>query len=52
MFRCYRDLWWHNLYPVMIAAVVLWVLIKLLFSGEQQIPAAAAPAPVATWSEA
>jgi hypothetical protein len=29
MFRCYRDLWWHNLYPIMIAGVVLWGLIKV-----------------------
>jgi len=51
MFRCYRDLWWHNLYPVMIAAVILWVLIRLFFSGER-IHEAVAGEPIGTLSEA
>jgi hypothetical protein len=30
LFRSYRDLWWHNLYPIVIAAVVLWLLVRLV----------------------
>ena len=42
MFRCYRDLWWHNLYPLMIGGVVLWVVIRLLFGSARAGPPAAA----------
>lgn len=33
LFRSYRDLYWHNLYPLMIGAVVLWFVIRLFFNG-------------------
>ena len=33
VFRCYRDLWWHLLYPIMIGGVVLWIVIRLLSGG-------------------
>jgi hypothetical protein len=36
LFRSYRDLWWNNLYPVMIAGVLLWIIIRagnFVFAG-------------------
>ena len=27
IFRAFRDLWWHNLYPVAIAGVVVYTFI-------------------------
>jgi hypothetical protein len=37
IFRSYRDLWWHNLYPVIIGGVVLAFVIKFAnaFFGAQ-----------------
>ena len=31
VFRCYRDLWFHLLYPIMIGGVVFYVVIRLVF---------------------
>jgi hypothetical protein len=36
LFRAFRDLWWHNLYPVIIAGVVMYVFVRVantLFGG-------------------
>ena len=33
LFRSYRDLWWHNLYPMIIGGVVLWFLIRFCFGA-------------------
>jgi hypothetical protein len=51
MFRAFRDLWWHNMYPIMIGGVVMYVFIKMfnsLFGGVsatgEQHAAAGAPA--------
>jgi hypothetical protein len=33
LFRCYRDLWWHNLYPMLIGGVVLYAMIKFVFGA-------------------
>jgi hypothetical protein len=40
VFRSFRDLWWHNLYPVVIAGVVLYGLVKVantLFGSDEQL---------------
>jgi hypothetical protein len=29
VFRSFRDLWWHNLYPIMIGGVLLAVLVHM-----------------------
>jgi hypothetical protein len=34
VFRAYRDLWFHTLYPVMIAGVVLYIIVKP-FTGQR-----------------
>ena len=49
MFRCFRDLWWHNLDPIMIAAAVMYVLVRLFFGGNNAnqphaVPMGAVPA--------
>ena len=39
VFRCFRDLWWHNLYPIIIAGVVVSGLVWLtntLFGGTRE----------------
>ena len=33
IFRSYRDLWWHNLYPLVLGGAVLIVIIRLLFGA-------------------
>jgi oligosaccharide repeat unit polymerase len=36
LFRAFRDLWWHNLYPVIIGGVVMYVFVRIantLFGG-------------------
>jgi hypothetical protein len=36
LFRAFRDLWWHNLYPVIIGGVVMFIFVKtfnMLFGG-------------------
>jgi oligosaccharide repeat unit polymerase len=36
MFRGFRDLWWHNLYPVIIGGVVMYLFVRTfntLFGG-------------------
>ena len=47
LFRSYRDLWWHNLYPVMIGGGVLWLLIRLVFGAQSDdgvpVPGSAVP---------
>jgi hypothetical protein len=51
MFRCFRDLWWHNLYPVMIAGVVMagivWVSNTFFGGDPADQGAAGAGAPMA-----
>ncbi len=44
LFRSYRDLWWHNLYPIIIAGVVLTVVVRLLFGGRAADPREPTPA--------
>jgi hypothetical protein len=39
MFRAYRDLWWHNLDPLIVAGVVLTIMIRLFFGGRRADPA-------------
>ncbi len=36
MFRSYRDLWWHNLDPLIVGGVVLTIVIKLFFSSPRE----------------
>ena len=47
LFRSYRDLWWHNLDPVMIGAIVMWLLIRLVFGSKSNagvpVPGSATP---------
>lgn len=38
MFRSYRDLWWHNLYPVMIGGVVITLLVRLVLGQQRHEP--------------
>jgi hypothetical protein len=48
MFRAFRDLWWHNLYPIIISGVVMYMFVRafnILFGGGG---AAAAQPAVAT----
>ena len=46
LFRSYRDLWWHNLYPILIGAAALTILIRLVFGArsEQDVPIPNGPA--------
>lgn len=37
MFRSYRDLWFHNLYPVMIAAAVMYPVARLFSAPKPQV---------------
>ncbi len=41
VFRCYRDLWFHLLYPIMIGGFVLWLVIRLAFGTRPAQPASA-----------
>ena len=38
LFRCYRDLAWHNLYGIMIGGVVIWVIVRLFFGARRAEP--------------
>jgi hypothetical protein len=45
MFRSYRDLWWHNLDPLLIGGVVLAILVRMVGARSTiDLPAAAAVA--------
>jgi hypothetical protein len=40
MFRAFRDLWFHNLYPIIIAGVVMYLFIKMfntMFGGGGEV---------------
>jgi hypothetical protein len=36
VFRSYRDLWFHILYPIMIGGAALWLLVKLFGSSRAE----------------
>jgi hypothetical protein len=37
MFRSYRDLWFQSLYPIMISAVILYLVIRFIGAAPRQV---------------